>query len=232
MNRGGVETVLLDAGGVLLDLDYSYLVRLCRAYGVQTDANTLSRHEARARVEIHRAVQGGARVGDMWRTYFHQMLTQVGVPEDDQPEFIDSLWEAHQKFGLWSVAIEGAIETVRALKERGYRIGVVSNAEGRVGHDLERAGFDGMFETIVDSHHVGVEKPDPKIFQIAMERMGVGVEAAIFVGDVPAVDIVGAQRAQLRPLLIDRHDLYPEVEVPRLSSIAELSSWLLSSSES
>lgn len=226
MSAARVETVLLDAGGVLLDLDYSYLVRLCRAYGVQTDAETLSRHEARARVEIHLAVEEGARVSDMWRAYFHKMLTQVGVSEDEQPELIDSLWEAHQKFGLWSVAIEGAIETVRALKQRGYRIGVVSNAEGRVGHDLERAGFDGMFETVVDSHHVGVEKPDPKIFQIAMERMGVGSEAAIFVGDVPAVDVIGAQRAQLRPLLVDRHDLYPEVAVPRLRSIVELGAWI------
>ena len=221
-----IETILLDAGGVLLDLDYRYLVRLCRAYGVTTDAETLSRHEAQARVDIHRAVEAGARVSDMWRTYFHQMLTAVEVKEDDQPELIDSLWEAHQKFGLWSVAIEGSVDAVKTLKQAGYRIGVVSNAEGRVAHDLGRAGFFELFETVVDSHDVGVEKPDPAIFRIAMERMGVGSEGALFVGDVPAVDVDGARNAGLHPLLIDRHDLYGDLEVERLKALAELPDWL------
>jgi putative hydrolase of the HAD superfamily len=217
-----VETVLFDAGGVLLDLDFRYLRRLCRAYGVQTTEETLSRYEATARVDVHRAVIDGARVSDMWRDYFHFILGHVGVPVDDQSPIIDSLWEAHQKFGLWTVAIEDAVETVGQLKQAGYRIGVVSNAEGRVAHDLEGAGFKGLFETVVDSHHVGVEKPDPKIFGIAMERMGVGTETTIYVGDVPAVDVAGARAAGLTPLLIDRHDLYANEDVQRLRGIGEL----------
>jgi HAD superfamily hydrolase (TIGR01549 family) len=217
-----VETVLLDAGGVLLDLDFRYLRRLCRAYGVQTDEQTLSRYEATARVDVHRAVAGGGRVSDMWRDYFHFILGHVAVPVDDQPAIIDSLWEAHQKFGLWNVAIDGAVETVSHLKQAGYRIGVVSNAEGRVAQDLDSAGFKGLFETVVDSHHVGVEKPDPRIFKIAMERMGVRPETTIYVGDVPAVDVEGAKAAGIAPLLIDRHDLYEGIDAPRLKSIGEL----------
>jgi len=217
-----VETVLLDAGGVLLDLDFRYLRRLCRAHGVQTDEQTLSRYEATARVDVHRAVANGGRVSDMWRDYFHFILGHVGVPVDDQSPIIDSLWEAHQKFGLWTVAIDEAVETVGHLKQAGYRIGVVSNAEGRVAEDLDGAGFKGLFETVVDSHYVGVEKPDPRIFQIAMERMGVRPETAVFVGYVPAVDVEGAKAAGLAPLLIDRHDLYGDVDVPRLKSIGGL----------
>lgn len=217
-----IETVLLDAGGVLLDLDLRYVRRLCRAYGVQTTEESLSRHEATARVDIHRAVAAGGRVSDLWRDYFHFILGSVAVPVDDQPAIIDSLWEAHQKFGLWTVAIDGAVETVGYLKQAGYRIGVVSNAEGRVAGDLDSAGFKGLFETVVDSHHVGVEKPDPKIFEIAMERMGVRPETAVYVGDVPAVDVAGARAAGLTPLLIDRHDLYAGVDAQRLKTIGEL----------
>jgi len=217
-----VETVLLDAGGVLLDLDFRYVRRLCRAYGVQTTEETLSRFEATARVDVHRAVADGARVSEMWRDYFHFILGHVGVPVDDQPLIIDSLWEAHQKFGLWTVAIEDAVDTVGYLKQSGYRIGVVSNAEGRVAEDLDGAGFKGLFETVVDSHHVGVEKPDPKIFRIAMERMGVKPETTVYVGDVPAVDVEGARAAGLTPLLIDRHNLYEDADVRRLRAIGEL----------
>jgi len=223
-----VETVLLDAGGVLLDLDYRYLRRLCRAYGVQTTEETLSRHEATARVEIHKVVRDGGRVSDMWRDYFHFILGPVGIPVDDQPAIIDSLWEAHEKFGLWTVPVADAVETVTELKQAGFRIGVVSNAEGRVAHDLDAAGYKGLFETVVDSHRVGVEKPDPKIFRIALERMGVTAENAIYVGDVPAVDIEGAQAAQLTPLLLDRHDLYTDQTVTRLKAIGELRGMLLS----
>jgi HAD superfamily hydrolase (TIGR01549 family) len=179
-------------------------------------------------VDIHKAVADGGRVSDMWRDYFHFILGRVGVPVDDQPAIIDSLWEVHQRFGLWTVAVEDAVDTVVELKQAGYRIGVVSNAEGRVAHDLDTAGFKGLFETVVDSHRVGVEKPDPKIFRIALERMGVGSEKAIYVGDVPAVDVEGARAAQLTPWLLDRHDLYADHDVRRLKAIGDLRGLLLS----
>lgn len=221
-----VETVLLDAGGVLLDLDYPYLRRLIEARRGKVTEEALSRYEAIARREVHHQVREGGSTSGAWRDYFHIILGKAGVDGDEQAEVIDSLWEAHQRFGLWTVAIEGATETVADLKSRGYRIGVVSNAEGRVERDLEGAGFAGMFETVVDSHHVGVEKPDPRIFEVALERMGVDSKTAVFLGDVPAVDVAGAEAAGLRPVLLDRHDLYADLEVPRLAHIRELVGWL------
>jgi putative hydrolase of the HAD superfamily len=124
--------------------------------------------------------------------------------------------------GLWTVAIDGAVDTVRALKEAGYRLGVVSNAEGRVEQDLNGAGFRGLFDTVVDSHLVGVEKPDPRIFQIALERMKVEAASAVFLGDVPAVDVAGASAAGLTPFLLDRHGLYADHGPRRVTSIREL----------
>jgi putative hydrolase of the HAD superfamily len=217
-----VETVLLDAGGVLLDLDYAYLRRLVEARRLPTSEYDLSRFEALARREIHRQVAGGGRVGEAWRDYFHVILGKVGVAGEDQREIIDALWEAHQRFGLWTVPIDGGPESVAVLKQRGYRIGVVSNAEGRVEQDLYAAGYEGLLETVVDSHVVGVEKPDPQIFNIALQRMNVSAETAIFVGDVPSVDVVGAREAGLIPLLLDRHDLYADSSEHRISSIREL----------
>jgi len=219
---GRVETVLFDAGGVLLDLDYAYLRRLVEARRGSVAVEDLARLEALARREIHRQVAGGGRVSDAWRDYFHVILARVGVPAQDQAGIIDSLWEAHQRFGLWTVAIAGGPEIVAGLKRKGYRLGVVSNAEGRVERDLESAGFRGLFETVVDSHVVGVEKPDPEIFRIALQRLEVAPEHAIYVGDLPAVDLAGARAAGLTPVLLDRHDLYPDVTDARLRSLDEL----------
>jgi putative hydrolase of the HAD superfamily len=222
VSRRRVETVLLDAGGVLLDLDYAFLRRLLEAREVLTTIESLSESEAVARTTIDRRVREGGRSSEAWRDYFRILLTRVGTPPEFAEEVIDTLAEAHQRVGLWTVAIDGAVETVRALKEAGYRIGVVSNAEGRVERDLEGAGYAGLLETVVDSHVVGVEKPDPRIFHIALERLGVTAEAAVFVGDVPAVDVTGARAAGLQAILLDRHDLYAEAGVTRVTSIREL----------
>lgn len=221
-----VETVLLDAGGVLLDLDYAFLRRLLEARGCFAAPEVLSEAEAQARRSIHDRVASGGRVGEAWRDYFRILLNRVGLAPEAAEEVIDTLWEAHQRFGLWTSAIPGSIETVRALKAGGYRIGVVSNAEGRVEQDLYAAGFDGLLDTVVDSHVVGVEKPDPAIFRIALERMGASRETTIFLGDVPSVDVVGARAAGITPLLLDRHGIYDDVGVPTLRSIAELPDWL------
>jgi HAD superfamily hydrolase (TIGR01509 family) len=217
-----VESVLLDAGGVLLDLDYEYLRRLIEAHHGEVTIDDLARFEAAARYEIHRQVIEGGRVSETWRDYFRIILSKVGVPVDERDGIVDSLWEAHQKFGLWTVPIEGAPETVAGLKEQGFRIGVVSNAEGRVEQDLEAAGFRGLLETVVDSHLVGVQKPDPEIFHIAMKRMNISPESAIYVGDLPSVDIAGARAAGLGAVLLDRHDIYPDESVRRIRSIREL----------
>lgn len=218
-----VEAVLLDAGGVLLDLDYAYLRRLVRARRHEVTLAALAAAEALARREQDRGVRQGRRVSDSWRSYFHTLLGQVGLQRDEHVGIIDSLWEAHQRSGLWTVAVGGAVESVARLKEAGFRLGVVSNAEGQVARDLDNAGFGGMFETVVDSHLVGVEKPDPAIFDIALERMGgLGAESAVYLGDLPIVDVEGARSAGLTPILLDRFDLYPEVDVTRLRSFEEL----------
>ncbi len=221
-----IETVLLDAGGVLLDLDYAYLRRLLTAAGRDVSEDALALSEALARTEIERRVRHGGRTSEAWRHYFRVLLARVGAPDGEVEGIIDTLWEAHHRVGLWNRAIPGAPETVRVLRSAGFRLAVVSNAEGRVAQDLAVAGFDGLFETVVDSHEVGVEKPDPRIFRIALERLGVPPDGAMFLGDVPSVDVVGARAAGLFPVLLDRHELYPTVDAVRLRSIRELPGWL------
>lgn len=223
-----VETVLLDAGGVLLDLDYAFLGRLLAARGCETDERALSEAEARARTTIDKRVRDGGTTSEAWRDYFRILLARVGAAPEWTEEMIDVLWEAHHRVGLWTVAIEGSVEAVRTLKALGYRIGVVSNAEGRVEQDLNAAGYDGLLDTVVDSHVVGVEKPDPRIFQIALERLGADPASSVYLGDVPSVDVAGARAAGVAPILLDRHDLYPESPAPRLRVMGELPDYLRS----
>ncbi len=218
-----VEAVLLDAGGVLLDLDYPYLRRLIEAEQVEVSEIELSRAEAIARRDLNDSVRNGDSVADRWREYFHIILGRVGVRGDAHNGLIDSLWEAHDRVGLWTVAIDGALDAVSELRRRGLRLGVISNAEGTVARNLNDAGFGGAFDAVVDSHLVGVSKPDPEIFRIALERMSLQAERAIFVGDMPEIDVKGAHAAGIVPVLLDRHDLHADVPATRIRSLAELS---------
>jgi putative hydrolase of the HAD superfamily len=223
-----VSAVLFDAGGVLLDLDYAYLVRLVEARNCETTTEALARAEAIARKAIHERVRGGGAAGEAWRDYFRVVLGTVRIPPELHEEIIDTLWEAHLRVGLWTAPIPGAKQVLEELRRRGLATGVVSNAEGNVARDLDAAGFGGLLDVVVDSQEVGVEKPDPRIFEIALERLGAAAEAAVFVGDVPAVDVEGAKAAGIVPVLVDRHDLYSDLDVARLRSLEELPSWIAS----
>ncbi len=79
------------------------------------------------------------------------------------------------------------------------------------------------FDVVLDSHEWAVEKPDPRLFQIALEQSGGDAHTTAHVGDLFHVDVAGARAAGLREgVLIDPHDLYPHVNCRRVRSLAEL----------
>jgi FMN phosphatase YigB (HAD superfamily) len=77
-------------------------------------------------------------------------------------------------------------------------------------------------ECVIDSGNVGVMKPDPRIFHAALDVMGITADQAWYVGDMPAIDVVGARRAGLRPFLIDPLGLHHDADYDRVASLSEL----------
>ena len=110
-------------------------------------------------------------------------------------------------------------ETLTALREQGYRLGVVSNAWAfPFKHIFEMTTFNGVtlgsfFEHIVGSYEVGFRKPEPQIFFEAARRFGVDPEDCVFVGDNIDADIRGAANVGMRPALIDRPGEFTEADI-------------------
>lgn len=139
----------------------------------------------------------------VWREYFLTLFRECGVSEADMPAVGERIKEIHDDDHLWSHVEEDTAAVLDALLEAGYRLAVVSNADGRVERLLEDVGVRDRFEFVLDSHVVGVEKPDPRIFLQACERLGVEPERCLYVGDLYPVDVVGARAAGLRAVLLD-----------------------------
>ncbi len=224
---GPIRSVLFDAGNTLVFPDVERIAAILRAAGIDTDGPRVRAAEREARRAFHRALGSDGldtRV-ELWRDYFAAIYDGAGVPPDRVEEASRLLREAHAAAHLWTHVAEGTPRVLRALAEAGYRLGVISNADGRIEELLEKVGLRGHLEFVVDSEVVGIEKPDPGIFLEGCRRMGVPPAECLYVGDLYPVDYLGATRAGLGAVLFDPFDFHVG-RAPRIRSLGELPRFL------
>ena len=123
---------------------------------------------------------------------------------------------------LWSWMLPGVPEALTAMREGGLQLAVVSNSDGSVEQSLETAGLRPYFGPVMDSFVVGHEKPDPRIFEHALEACAAHPERTVHVGDLYAADVVGARAAGVHPVLLDPFDDWGEVDCVTLPDIRTL----------
>jgi len=157
-----------------------------------------------------------------WGEYLKALVERVGVPGPEQPRVMQRVADGFRDITLWSVVLPETPPFLVKLREQGYYLGVISNSIGTMEQQLQRLDLARHFKTVIDSALVGVEKPHPEIFRIALQRAGVSPPEALFVGDTNATDMGGAHLAGLRGVLIDRVGAYPNAESPRITSLPEL----------
>jgi putative hydrolase of the HAD superfamily len=160
-----------------------------------------------------------------WRGYFSTLLRGLGVADAEREAAGRTLLEVHEREHMWTRVEDSTFEALDTLRDQGYRLGVVSNADGRMPALLDQVGLADRFEFVIDSHVVGVTKPDPRIFTMAVERLGLPAAACMYVGDLYAVDVVGARGAGLRPVLLDPFDDF-DLPVSRVARVGDLPDWL------
>jgi putative hydrolase of the HAD superfamily len=118
---------------------------------------------------------------------------------------------------------EETVPTLKRLREDGYRLGIISNWEGWLPELLECVGIESLFDHIVISGMCGFEKPDTRVFTLALVQGGYRPDEVIYVGDRPAHDVGPAQEAGVCPILLDRANRYPHVSTClRIHSLSEL----------
>jgi HAD superfamily hydrolase (TIGR01549 family) len=177
------------------------------------------------------------RIGDnVERTTFsllRTVLKQKGfskVPDSILRSALEAMYAVTQE--NWYLE-EDALQTLETLKSRGYRLGLISNTSDDNNFQciLKRWKLGGFFEIILTSAALGIRKPDVRIFQFALERLGVQAEAAVMIGDTLEADVQGANQSGIYSIWITRRVqipgdgelvIQPQAIITNLSQIPDL----------
>jgi HAD superfamily hydrolase (TIGR01509 family) len=122
--------------------------------------------------------------------------------------------------GLTPVA--GAVETITALGERGLRTGLITVCSEDVALLWPETRFHGLFDAEVFSATCGLRKPDPRIYRLALDQLGVEAGEAMFVGDGDNDELAGAERVGMTAVLLERPEFEREWSGLRIRSLLEL----------
>lgn len=223
----GLRAVLFDVGGTLTHPDWPRLAALARAEaGREFDAPELERVFKDGLREFDQCVRRGERPpfdtgARNWT--FRRMYGGLGLAAASCERLSALLDETHAERHLWCGVDADAARVLETLRASGVKTAAVSNTEdGRLEELLELIGLRAHFDEAFDSHVVGLRKPDPAIFALALARLGVEPRDAAFVGDSYGQDCLPALAAGMAAVLVDPLDLHPESDCPRVRALGEL----------
>jgi len=220
-----VQAVLLDLGGVFYLPDHDRVLDALARLQLTIEHHRLD----------HAHYHGVAALEDfrnddsIWHAYNRAYARVCGVAPDGVDRATALLLDEFGRGGLWTRVIPGSVAALRELARLGVGLAVVSNADGTVEAQLRAdeicqvgPGPGVSVAAVLDSSVVGVSKPDPAIFQLALDSLGVEPADAIHVGDTPAADVVGARAAGVTPVLVDPYDLHGGIDCQRVRSLADV----------
>ena len=210
------ELILFDAGGTLVLINpdrFNVFISGWDLPAVTTDRLFKAHYQAMSNFS-HHLTDGEAIDFQWWVEHFFGL---AGLPP--RPDMVRAFRGGP---GMWNHPIPGARQTVADLRARGYRVAVVSNSDGTVADALDAAGFGGLFELVIDSTNVGISKPDPDIFRVALDALDVAAGNAWYVGDSLYHDIGGARAAGLAAAVLVDPLALGQPDQPTVRSIAEL----------
>jgi HAD superfamily hydrolase (TIGR01509 family) len=222
------EALVLDAGDTLLFFDAHAVCDALAAEGVELAAERLDAALHSAKRQYQENVTRGQSHESGWAGLIHDVLVHAGLQSPRARQLLPALRRAHDAYYFWRRVPEGLSAALERLLASGMRLSVVSNSEGQIAAMLERAGLARHFELIVDSHHEGMQKPQPEIFRLALDRLGVAAEHALYAGDIPEVDVLGPRAVGMHAVLVDTSGHYAhDPRWPRVESVAALAELLL-----
>lgn len=225
LEPGAFDAVLFDAGGILVLPDPTVIAPLLAPYGGTDD---LAAHRRAHYAGMAAKSRAGASEMD-WSSYNVAYVETVGV-EVMLVERAAEMLDRTRSADLWRWPIPESVAALQRLSGLGVPMSVVSNASGQIEWVLAHMGICQVgsgrgvaMRAVIDSHVVGVAKPDPRIFDFALvEHPEHDRSRILYVGDSVLMDVKGARAAGLHPVLLDPHGDHPELDADRIDDLSAL----------
>src|SRR6266566_181414 len=214
-----IKALFFDVGNTLLFPNHEEMLRPLHERQIFPTAELLQKIERQTKREFDLLQESDSAVDHgFWRIYYSHLLEKLGLSDD---AICAALVSATRLSANWCGIRPRTNEVLTRLAEH-YRLGVISNADGKIADVLNRCGIAGCFESITDSGIVGKEKPHPAIFEAAVRSLGVAPTDSLYIGDVYSVDYLGATRFGMQAVLFDVAGAYKDKNLPRVESLEQL----------
>jgi putative hydrolase of the HAD superfamily len=198
------DAIFFDIGNTLFFYNYEFLSALIgERFNMDIHALELCETHKKVRDQVNSEGILSRGHDEVWSEIYTRWLSLVGIEKPVAERIKEAIRTHPFKHLFWACMDEGTPQMLDWFRERGYRLGVISNAEGQIRRLLEHAGIDSKFDVIADSGMLGVTKPDEGIFRYALESVGVKASKSVYVGDIYDIDVIGARRAGMLPVLVD-----------------------------
>jgi len=219
-----IRAVLFDLGGTLVKTasTLTILKNILAKHGVQIPKfvdETVFEEISKEMSEYY-----WMRYEKFWQTYNIKILKKLKIQNNlkELAKVIDREWWDNAGLTLYP-EVE---ETVQMLRIKGLKLGIVSNGFRKdIDEILLRVGLTGKFDVAIGVDDAGAPKPEIRIFQRALDELSVSPDETIFVGDNLEADYKGAEKAGLKPLLINRDNKVLE-NLNKISSLKEVTQYL------
>src|SRR5215203_3289580 len=216
-----LRAVFFDIGGTLVGPNLALLGTWLRAAGIDCDDDRVAQVEPyarRAHAVRRESVLGTPAIRGL---YLEELIRHVWGAGPGDPALLRSavdqilataLTAGHAAVPVWNQVLPGVREGRAALQARGLQLVAVSNSDGSAEAVLVATGLRDAFAAVIDSHHVGFSKPDPRLFDAARAVLGVEARHVAHVGDLYEADVLGAEAAGIAAILIDSCGFWPDAD--------------------
>lgn len=223
------RAVFFDAGETLVHPHPSFpelLVQVLRQEGYDVEPEQVREKVFVVSDRFMEAARGGElwstsaeRSREFWASIYRALLAEMGLSFGDR--LAQALYTTFTDINNYRL-FPDAIPVLERLRDAGFRLGLVSNFEEWLERLLESLGVSGFFDIQVISGVEGYEKPDTRLFKLALDRMNAVPDESVYVGDHPYFDMEPAQSIGMFAVLIDRRGRFPEHSGPRITTLDEL----------